>query len=532
MSKAKMSKLLAFVLGLVMLGCVGTAFFNPSMVWATSTPSSGSEEPPVNSGAISVVSYNTDSTLGRGDVTPLTTISSGTTFDLLIKISDSRPEVLAWAAKMNYDPQSFIPVLIQNSSSFTRGRDMTKDGGRYQDFRLESSGPNGLYFPLSPDQKSITYALRVPLTYNGTGNTFQANISYQGLNTVEMQTISLQLNTTVDKEEVKTETRGTGFVLKSADYGESSIKAGSSFKLTAVILSTNGTYNVENVSVGITPAEQISLQTGSSINYVGTVKPNQSVPISFDLLASAIADNGSYKVTLNIQGVNAKDGTEVSASMDIAIPVVQPDRFEISSSTIPDYLSVGMADGSGYGTVNLVNKGKGSVYNVEVEIVGEGLYAEEGKQFIGTIAGGGQNSADFNLMASEAGQLSGQVVVSYENDKGEVSTLTKDFSVTADDMGGGIDPGIIDPGIVDPGIEPEQGMPMWAWVLIVVGVLAAAGVVVVVVLKKRKARKDALLEEELGEDEDDGDDFDAPASSTVSQTNKAQPSNNSEKPEE
>ncbi len=354
------------------------------------------------------------------------------------------------------------------------------------------------------------------LTYTGIGKTFACDLFYQSiepgsLNNYPMQSLSFEINQCVEYVEPPSSlpepssssepvVKGTGFVLKEASYGQSEITAGQPFTLSATMLATNGDNRVENVSLTVTPAKELSLRDGSSVVYIGTVAPGQSVPAAFNLLAPANVEEGSYPVLIDIKGVDAKTGADVSAQVSITVPVLQPERFEIFNTQLPTDLTAGMPDGMGYGSITLVNQGKGAVSNVSVDVVGPGVRTEEGKQYVGNVAGGEQKSADFNVLADTPGQVAAQVVVSYESARGEAKELTYDFTINV--MEGMMeDPGMM-PMPMDPGMmEPEQtGMPVWGWLLIGLGVVLVVVVVLVIVLKRRKKKKAAALEDDY-EDE-------------------------------
>lgn len=121
-------------------------------------------------------------------------------------------------------------------------------------------------------------------------------------------------------------------------------------------------------------------------------------------------------------------------------------------------------------------------------------------QFFGNIAAGTESSADFTIQTANAGTLNGLLTVTYEDEKGNAKTLTKEFSMTVeemqmggdDTMGGGMDTMVP--------MEPEPtGVPVWVWIVVGVGVVAAV-VVVLVVLKKKKAKRRAA---QLMEDDDE-----------------------------
>ena len=213
--------------------------------------------------------------------------------------------------------------------------------------------------------------------------------------------------------------------------------------------------------------------------------------------ASAVANGGSYNITVNVSGNSASDSAALTAQMPVTVPIVQPERFEISRTDFPEYLSMGE---EGYASVSFVNKGKGIIYNVSAEITGDGITTTEGNQFIGNIAAGTESSADFTIQTANAGTLNGLLTVTYEDEKGNAKTLTKEFSMTVeemqmggdDTMGGGMDTMVP--------MEPEPtGVPVWVWIVVGVGVVAAV-VVVLVVLKKKKAKRRAA---QLMEDDDE-----------------------------
>lgn len=88
--------------------------------------------------------------------------------------------------------------------------------------------------------------------------------------------------------------------------------------------------------------------------------------------------------------------------------------------------------------------------------------------------------------------------MSYEDESANIKTITKDFTVTVDEMMPS-DPGM-DMGVVDiPVEEPAQGMPIFAWVIIG-ALLIAIGVTVAIILKKKRAKKRTA---KLMEDDDE-----------------------------
>lgn len=498
MKNKQAKKALVLSVALFMVMVLGATSVLASSVGGGSSVGSGgsggsSVTPPVTApGGLEITGYTLDPNYDK--------ITKGMVFGIRLEITDKREEVQEYMKSVsNSHPPEMRVNVRENTASFT----VPGDADRSFDLWTPSVPQNSGWF---------VYDIYLPLTYTGVGNTLQCDIYYSldgKTMSIPIYPLTLTLNQCVEYQEPVSSTpessgvtvKGTGFVLKSISYGEGNLNAGERFTLNAELLSTNGTTKVENVTVGLTPPKEISLAEGSSLLYVGTVKPNQTIPVQFVLVPGANTENGSYTITIDVKGINSKDGTEVSAQMSVTVPVVQPERFEIFNTQLPSNLVANM-DGE-YSSITLVNEGKGSVSNVSVEIVGEGLSTEEGKQYLGHIGGGEQKSADFYITASMAGQIDAQVLVTYESAQGEKKTLTFDFSVMVEDMGdfgdGGMDPSFP----IEPMPEENAGFPMWGWALIILAVVGGGVAALVVIRKKRKAKRAAEELEELGEDDDE-----------------------------
>lgn len=332
------------------------------------------------------------------------------------------------------------------------------------------------------------------ITYLGGENKLSLDVSYENY-AVPLASITQPISQCVGSS---TEgAKASALVVTSASYGGGSINAGSDFALTVDVLASGGTVGAENVAVNLALPEQITVASGSTNIFVGNMKPGASTQVTFQLNASAVANGGSYNITVNVSGNSASDSAALTAQMPVTVPIVQPERFEISRTDFPEYLSMGE---EGYASVSFVNKGKGIIYNVSAEITGDGITTTEGNQFIGNIAAGTESSADFTIQTANAGTLNGLLTVTYEDEKGNAKTLTKEFSMTVEEMqmggddmmGGGMDTMVP--------MEPEPtGVPVWVWIVVGVGVVAAV-VVVLVVLKKKKAKRRAA---QLMEDDDE-----------------------------
>ena len=282
-------------------------------------------------------------------------------------------------------------------------------------------------------------------------------------------------------------------MVKDFTFGGNSVEAGKEFTLELTLFTTSGNTNLEDVMVGLTfptDSKSVSLASGSMNTYVGAMAPNETRTISYKMVTDATMEPGSVNITVQLTSKNGE-----AASSPISIPVTQPERFEITNVEAPETMMMGE---EGYLSVTFVNKGKSAINNLTAEIQGENLANPGQSQFLGNVAAGTENSVDFSVMASAEGVINGKVILSYENSKGEVATLEKEFSCTVEAMPVIDDPGMMDPGMMDPtmGEDVEGGMPIWGWALIIVGVGGVAAAVVLVIRKKKAAKKLAQLEDE------------------------------------
>ena len=337
------------------------------------------------------------------------------------------------------------------------------------------------------------------ITYNGGSNEFTFDVITEGgTKPREIQQLSqtiIQCAEAIEPTPAPTPAPAEvpKIMVKDFSFGGTSVEAGKEFTLELTLFTTSGNTNLEDVMVGLTfPADSknISLASGSMNTYVGAMAPNATKVISYKMITDATMEPGSVNITVQLTSKNGE-----AASSPISIPVTQPERFEITNVEAPETMMMGE---EGYLSVTFVNKGKSAINNLTAEIQGENLANPGQSQFLGNVAAGTENSVDFSVIASAEGVISGKVILSYENSKGETATLEKEFSCTVEAMPAYDDPGMMDPGMMDPtmGDDVGSGMPIWGWALIVVGVGAVAAVTVVVIRKKQAAKKLAQLEDE------------------------------------
>ena len=322
--------------------------------------------------------------------------------------------------------------------------------------------------------------------FNGGGNTFDVNLSYQNTS-MKMQQLNPTLGQCVAQEKTP---KTPNLVLRESSYGTEAVVAGSPFTLSVTPYATAGEEPLSDVIVSVTLPDGITLTGGSLSSYVGSMSPRSTCNVSFAVLPSAAYTGGVANITVNMTGTGTETGTAVTGTGTISVPITQPDRFEITSMELSDTIYLGETTSI---TLNVVNKGRNPVANLEASISGENLGVSVSTQYIGNVNAGTENSVDFDLTPQQAGEMTGTITLTYEAADGTTKTLTQDFSTTVQEMPVYDDPTMMDPGLVEP--EQPQGLPVWGIVLIAAGVVAVIAVVIVVVRKKRKAKALAMLED-------------------------------------
>ena len=276
-----------------------------------------------------------------------------------------------------------------------------------------------------------------------------------------------------------------------AEENSQSVEGGKTFRLSLNLKNTSTAAAVENLKMTIssvaddTTGGVFTPANSSNTFFISKVGAGQSFSEVIDLLVKADAPPKSYglQVAVSYEAVLNNERVTVDDSETITIPVTQPDRFEVEDVQVwgPVYFGESINP-----TVNYVNKGKSSIYNLSIRVEGTNFTTGEPSSYVGNVESGNGDYYEASLNPEAVGMVEGKFILSYEDAAGNLKEVEKPFSVEVIEMENP-DPGI-DVGPVEP-IEPEStGMPVWGWILIGVGVVGAA-VVTILIIKKKKASK-------------------------------------------
>lgn len=309
------------------------------------------------------------------------------------------------------------------------------------------------------------------------------------------------LSPTSDKD---TTTSVPKLIIESYKLSSDKIYAGETFDLEFTIKNTSDSTNLQNVQIHIKDAGEtatiVPASGGSNTLYISKIGKGQSSSQKVSLQTAPDAAAKAYTLNMDFSYESASTNAAHTANETIAVPILQKIRLKCDEPTVYD--DVSYLDSSTSMSIKMYNMGRSSIYNCIVDVEGNGLKLEE-SYFGGTLSAGSTLAADISVIPSEAGDIQGTVVISYEDVYGEPGEERLPFTLHVEDPNAGMEnmegmEGMggegMEGGMTDPGMEGgSKGFPWWGWV-IGAGALGGGGFFGFKKLKKRRARS---LEDEI-----------------------------------
>ena len=337
------------------------------------------------------------------------------------------------------------------------------------------------------------------LVYTGSGDTVEFVIGYKVSGEEYRYTMSMKIPGCIpyvdkddpeeDDEDVNLDPLIPHIIVSQYDYGTTQVSAGQVIDLNLSFENTSTQYDLDNIVMKITTPDGFSITSSSNTYHFDHLDVGESISKTISMQANPNAEAQSYAINIEFSFQYIANDTRKSgeSSESISIPVTQPDRFSVDEIQVPTSLYVGDEYNL---SINFVNKGKTQVYNVTAELRGNMQNSGE-RNFIGNVASGAEESADFYVTPTEAGKMEGEVVISYEDASMNVREVTRPFTIMVEEMPY-VDPGIDFP-VVDPQpIEEPSLFTVQNVVLFVVaaGVAGATGYMTVLKIKAKRSEFD------------------------------------------
>ena len=248
---------------------------------------------------------------------------------------------------------------------------------------------------------------------------FHVRYTYGGVRTEE--TISVYVNVTKGAS-----TGGGGgvtfhsqpkLIVEKYALSTEKLYAGEPFDLTLSLRNTSADEAIKNIQLRMVDETGTVLpaENGSNTLYIKEMEKEGASTVKVTLQAAPDAEAKAYAMALSFSydGVSSKQAYTTEES--ITLPIQQRIRIKCDEPLVYDEPWVGQTAAVG---VSLYNMGKSSIYNCMVTVEGEGLSMPE-TYFGGNIASGGTMRAEFDVQTDVAGDIAGEVVISYEDVYGE-----------------------------------------------------------------------------------------------------------------
>lgn len=283
-------------------------------------------------------------------------------------------------------------------------------------------------------------------------------------------------------------------IVTNFTYGGDSVAAGAKFDLNFTFQNM-GQVAVANMVVTVDGGESFAIAGGTNTFYFDALWAGYSLSQTVPMQALASAKSGAQPVTVNFRYEYLDSGARSSNQSDvkIAVPISQPDRFEVGDPVPSDQIVAGQETTV---TLEYVNKGKGDIANVEATMEGEGFDATMKTQYVGNVASGATGSIGYAFTPTASGELNATLKVSYEDSDGQSKTKEFPVKLSVADAAPMDDPSRVDS---DMNQNVSQGLPWWVWAA--AAAVAVAVIVGIVLLVRRHRKKKA--KSEIDEEWDD-----------------------------
>lgn len=262
-------------------------------------------------------------------------------------------------------------------------------------------------------------------------------------------------------------------LVESYHFSKEDIKAGDEVTAEIVLVNTSKSQAVRNMTVMVTPAEGIELVSKSDSVYVESAGAGEIFTVTYDFKVDVAANAGQYSVSIAMDYADY-EGNAYTSTGTIKLSVGQLVKMQFDPLVVPSEVEVGETIEA---TTQVMNLGRGKIYNVRAEIVADGVQTSQ-TMFIGDVEAGAAVSGSTELFivglsgASLYGNTEGTVTFYYEDEGGEEYSEVITFKTT-----------IVSPLKASQNVEEEDNTDQWWVIMAVIGCILA---VIVVTLAARK----------------------------------------------
>lgn len=279
-------------------------------------------------------------------------------------------------------------------------------------------------------------------------------------------------------------------IINSYRFNPVVVRAGEEFSLDMSFLNTSSDRTIKNIKVYLTGIDSdeegkiVFTPVGSSNTFfIDSIEPKGVSGKSMIMYTIPDAEPRTYTVTANFE-YQDEDGKEYEATELIGIPVIQQSGISVGEINLPPETFIGQPVPI---SLEFYNTGKTTLSNVMVRV--EGDFEVQEKQFyVGNFDSGSYDYFETNIIPTEPGELTGELVFTFDDPSGEAQEYVREFSLNV------MEQPFVDPSEQMPLEDMDEGQSLVEtvfknksfWAGLGVGLVAAAAAGIVFVRRKRK----------------------------------------------
>lgn len=266
------------------------------------------------------------------------------------------------------------------------------------------------------------------------------------------------------EEEPTTEDNSTPrFMVTGYELSEKSLSPQKTAVLKVTFKNYSTTKALYNIKFSLTDPSGDILTVGMPTKYVKSVYAGSSYTWEIELKAINTATIGQHDLQVSAEYEDKNFGS-YSSSDTVRIDVKQSVKLSYSGAVLPKKVIQGDTQTV---TLELMNTGKSRIYNCTLDFDIEGMQSG-GSVFVGNIepAQSAQGSANLRVDSDTLGEVTGKIIITYEDDYGKEYKKTVDVSTVIEEKVEQVATTIED--------EKEKKNPLW-WLFILIGLAVGGG---------------------------------------------------------
>jgi hypothetical protein len=374
-----------------------------------------------------------------------------------------------------------VNIALNNLSADKLFQSGSYDSPSFTDIKNNTAKQLTFHLMTAKDITSGYYPVELKITYKENGESKEKILTAY---------VNVEGAPEKDDEKDNTETKLSvpRVILANYALNPSTVNMGEPFSFTFTLKNTSSDRTIKNLQVSLTSSEgTVMPASGSNSFYVAEIQPGATTTLSLQMTTKYDTEKTSYPLTMNLTYEDAK-ANEYTASENLTIPVFLPTKLSFQNESYPEYGTVG--EGT-YLSLEYINKGKGTIYNLTATVEGNVETDIGSGTYIGNVASGNTDSLEVMITPLEAGLTDCKLVFTYEDAAGNELRSELPFTIEAEEMVIDDEPGMDEPGMDEP--LDEGGISGWAKILGGVVIVIAAATAIII-RKKRKAKKLAAEE--------------------------------------